>query len=65
MIQSFCPVIVRYYGCLLDEAEIHLLMEYMDCGSLENMIAVEKQFQQPNKPLIPEFVIARFACYIL
>jgi serine/threonine protein kinase len=44
MIQSFCPVIVRYYGCLLDEAEIHLLMEYMDCGSLENMIAVEKQF---------------------
>jgi mitogen-activated protein kinase kinase 3 len=45
-------------------------MEYMDCGSIETMIAVEKQFQQaaPNKmtqPLIPELVIARFAWHIL
>lgn len=52
MIQSYCPVLVsllllnyikvRYYGCLFDEGEIHLVMEYMDCGSLETMISVEK-----------------------
>jgi hypothetical protein len=44
-------------------------MEFMDCGSLETMIAVEKKFQtaaeKKIKPLIPELVIARFACYIL
>ena len=58
---------MRYYGCLFDEGEIHLVMEYMDCGSLETMIAVEKQFQtnKTTKPLIPELSIARFACHIL
>ena len=44
-------------------------MEYMDCGSLENMISIEKQFQNPEtkktKPLMPELIIARFACNIL
>jgi serine/threonine protein kinase len=66
MIQSFCPVLVRYYGCLFDEGEIHLVMEYMDCGSLETMIAVEKQFRKsPSQPLIPELSIARFACHVL
>lgn len=44
-------------------------MEFMDCGSLETMIAVEKKFQTAAnkmvKPLIPELCIARFACYIL
>jgi len=44
-------------------------MEYMDCGSLETIIAVEKQCQNPAdrlvKALIPEFVIARFAWHIL
>ena len=53
----------------MQEGEIHLLMEYMDCGSLENMISIEKQFQtqqdKMSKPLIPELVIARFACNIL
>jgi hypothetical protein len=29
---------------MFDEGEIHLVMEYMDCGSLDTMIAVEKQF---------------------
>jgi serine/threonine protein kinase len=28
---------------MLDEGEIHLVMEYMDCGSLETIISVEKQ----------------------
>lgn len=44
MIQKWCPVFVRYYGCFVDEGTIHLMMEYMDCGSLLTMISVEKQF---------------------
>jgi hypothetical protein len=26
-----------------DEGQIHLVMEYMDCGSMETMIAVENK----------------------
>jgi len=44
-------------------------MEYMDGGSLETMISVEKKFQSADdkktKPLIPELVISRFAWHIL
>jgi hypothetical protein len=44
-------------------------MEYMDCGSIDSMIAVERKCQTPEerrtRPLIPELVIARFACNIL
>ena len=45
------------------------MMEFMDLGSLETIIAVEKQCQNPAdrliKALMPEFVIARFAWHIL
>lgn len=44
-------------------------MEYMDGGSLDTMISVEKQCQseedRKTKPLIPELVISRFAWHIL
>ena len=60
---------MRYYGCLYDEGEIHLVMEHMDCGSIETMIAVERQCQTPkerkSRPLIPELVIARFSWHII
>ena len=44
-------------------------MEYMDGGSIETMISVEKKFKsdedKKTKPLIPELVISRFAWHIL
>lgn len=44
-------------------------MEYMDGGSLETMIAVEKKSYTPEKakdnPLIQESVISKFAWHIL
>lgn len=44
-------------------------MEYMDGGSLETMIAVEKKFytaeKQQQSPLISEPVISKFAWHIL
>ena len=42
-------------------------MEYMDCGSIETMISVEKEFYDPNenRSLIPEPVISRMAWHIL
>lgn len=43
-------------------------MEYMDCGSLGTMIAVENKMQtdeeKRSKPLIPELVISRFAWHV-
>ena len=33
---------VQYYGVYFDQGLIHLVMEYMDGGSLETMISVEK-----------------------
>ena len=39
-------------------------MEHMDCGSIENMLSVERYFFSPQeaklRPLIPELVISRF-----
>jgi serine/threonine protein kinase len=59
---------VHYYGVFYDEGQIHLVMEYMDCGSMETMIAVENKTQSDEekrlKPLIPELVISRFAWHV-
>ena len=60
---------VQYYGVYFDQGLIHLVMEYMDGGSLETMISVEKQCQSEEdkrtKPLFPELVISRFAWHLL
>ena len=40
---------VQYYGVYYDQGLIHLVMEYMDGGSLETMIAVEKKFYTPER----------------
>ena len=68
MIANSFPLLVHYYGVFLDEGQIHLVMEYMDCGSIEAMIAVENKLQTPEdkklKPLIPELVISRFAWHV-
>ena len=60
---------VQYYGVYFDQGLIHLVMEYMDGGSIETMISVEKQCQSEEdkltKPLIPELVISRFAWHLL
>ena len=59
---------MHYYGVFYDEGQIHLVMEYMDCGSMETMIAVENKTQSDEekrlKPLIPELVISRFAWHV-
>jgi hypothetical protein len=69
MIQSVCPLLVRYYGAIFDEGSLHLIMEYMDCASIETMLAIERQFIKPEevnkRPLIPELVISRFCWNIL
>lgn len=59
---------IHYYGVFFDEGHIHLVMEYMDCGSVETMIAVENKMQSEEekkiRPLIPELVISRFAWHV-
>ena len=61
LIKSNCPTLVscislindwmkvQYYGVYYDQGLIHLIMEYMDGGSLETMVAVEKKYYTPEK----------------
>ena len=60
---------VQYYGVYFDQGLIHLVMEYMDGGSIDNMLSVEKEYykaeEMKTRPLIPEHVIARFAWHLL
>lgn len=46
---------------------MRLVLEYMDCGSMETMINVLNNLQTHKKilPLIPELVISRIMCQIL
>ena len=48
---------------------INLVMEYMDCGSIDTLIAVEKHFKSPEErqsgPLIPEVIISKFVSHVL
>ena len=36
---------VQYHGVFYNKGMINLVMEYMDCGSLQTIIAVEKAFK--------------------
>ena len=69
MISEQYPVLVQYFGVFYDQGMLHLVMEHMDCGSLETMIAVERQCATEDelkvRPLIPELSISRFVFFIL
>jgi len=67
--QEQCPFLLQFYGAYYLKGTINLVMEHMDCGSIEIMIRVMKQVtpveQLKTKPLIPEYVISRIAFQIL
>jgi hypothetical protein len=47
---------------------INLVMEFMDCGSIQTIVAVEKAFKTPQDrqrgPLIPEGIISKFVSHV-
>lgn len=61
-----CPYLLKCYGAFFEEGSVRLVLEYMDCGSMETMINVLNNLQPHNKilPLIPELVISRVLCQV-
>ena len=69
MLNETLPQFVQYHGIFYNDGIINLVMEYMDCGSIQTMIAVEKACQTPearqSQPLIPEVIISKFVSHVL
>jgi serine/threonine protein kinase len=42
------PYLLKCYGAFFEEGSVRLVLEYMDCGSMETMIQVINQLVQKN-----------------
>ena len=62
------PYLLRCYGAFFEEGSVRLVLEYMDCGSMETIIKVlnelTKSSPTPIIPMIPELVISRLICNV-
>ena len=60
------PFLLKCFGAHFKEGSVRLVLEYMDCGSLETMIKVLNTLATPdNHILMPELVISRIIFQIL
>jgi serine/threonine protein kinase len=60
------PYLLKCYGAFFEEGSVRLVLEYMDCGSMETMIKVLDQLCPKDVvSRIPELVISRIICQIL
>jgi serine/threonine protein kinase len=59
--------LIRFYGAYYDEGIVNLVLEYMDCGSLNTILKILKQAASPMAPipLMPEYVISRIIAKVL
>ena len=58
--------LLKCYGAFFEEGSVRLVLEFMDCGSMETMINVLNQIAQAGTvPLVPELVVSRIMCQIL
>jgi serine/threonine protein kinase len=54
------PYLLKCYGAFFEEGSVRLVLEYMDCGSMETVISVLNQLaDQDFIPRMPELVISR------
>ena len=60
----YSPFLLQCFGAFFDEGSVRLVLEFMDCGSLETIIKVVNELTKgsptPMIPRIPELVISRF-----
>ena len=61
------PNLLRCYGAFFEEGSVRLVLEFMDCGSMETMINVLNELVKDEPagshiPRIPELVISRIIC---
>ena len=66
-LDMFSPYLLQCFGAFFEEGSVRLVLEFMDCGSLETIIKVVNELTKasptPVIPRIPEIVISRFlAC---
>lgn len=59
--KNACPFLVEFCGALFEEGSVKVALEYMDMGSLKNIIKLAKKNNQwyPGLPLIPEAVVSK------
>jgi len=56
------PNLLRCFGAFFEEGSVRLVLEYMDCGSMETIINVLNEISKTTPipyPKIPELVISR------
>ena len=58
--------LLKCYGAFFEEGSVRLVLEYMDCGSMETMIQVLNNLSASKNilPIIPELVISRIICQV-
>mmetsp|Transcript_6102 Transcript_6102/g.10357 ORF Transcript_6102/g.10357 Transcript_6102/m.10357 type:complete len:256 (+) Transcript_6102:339-1106(+) len=60
------PFLLRCYGAFFHQGSVRLVLEYMDCGSMETIIKVLNQLAKRGVDFkMPELVISRIICHIL
>ena len=59
-----CNFLVHFYGAFFQEGTVKILLEYMNLGSLENILKIIKKKKLPQ-PCIPEPILAKIVIQIL
>jgi serine/threonine protein kinase len=67
LVKNDSPYMIRFYGAFYDEGKVYLALEYMDCGSIKDMIDVMKQVRpvSPDPTFLPEVVISKLVSKVL
>ncbi|MCQ2817383.1 MAG: mitogen-activated protein kinase kinase [archaeon] len=59
-----CPFLVHFFGTLMDEGKIELLLEYMNLGSLDKIIETIRE-KKLKAPCVPEIILSKMTMQIL
>lgn len=65
--KNSCPFLVEFCGALFEEGSVKVALEYMNMGSLKNIIKLAKKNPKwaEGKPLLPEPVLSKMTQQIL
>eukprot|EP00742_Colponemidia_sp_Colp-10_P004458 GILJ01004759.1.p1 GENE.GILJ01004759.1~~GILJ01004759.1.p1 ORF type:complete len:351 (+),score=44.11 GILJ01004759.1:32-1054(+) len=62
LVESECPSLVKFYGAYYEEGVVKVALEYMDVGSIADVI---KKVRGHQEPCTPEPVISKMAAQML
>ncbi len=62
LLKNDCPFLINCYGAYYEDGKVHVVLEYMDSGSIGSLMRVLLKKLPPGKPyMIPEVVISKIA----